>query len=97
MLTPCPSPSPSWNSNYAGFELLSFGSGRREQQRDGARDGGELLGVAVIVVGVGRDGGTFVLLYLPWDGGQSEEGGKKRWFNDLGTDFGPLYHAFNPR
>ena len=25
----------------------------------------------------------------PW------EEGKKRWFNDLGTDFGPLYHAFN--
>ena len=29
-----------------------------DRARDGARDGGELLGAAVIVVGVGRDGGT---------------------------------------
>ena len=35
-----------------------FGSDCREQQRDGARDGGELLGVAVIVVGVGIEGAT---------------------------------------
>ena len=33
-----------------------------------ARDGGELLGDAVIVVCVGIEGGTFVLLYLHWDG-----------------------------
>ena len=45
-----------------------FGSDWPEQQRDGARDGGELLWAADIVVRVGRDGGTFVLLYLPWYG-----------------------------
>ena len=47
-----------------------FGSDCRDKHcgdRDGVRDGGELLGVAEIVVRVGRDGGTFVLLYLPWD------------------------------
>ena len=43
-----------------------FGSDWPDQHRDGARDGGELLGVAEIVVRIGRDGGTFVLLYLPW-------------------------------
>ena len=58
-------------SEVPGFEVaragaFSFGSDWPEQQRDGARDGGELLGVAEIVVRVGRDGGTFVLLYLPW-------------------------------
>ena len=41
--------------------LRDFGSGWPDQHRgdrDGARDGGGLLGVAEIVVRVGRDGGT---------------------------------------
>ena len=43
--------------NYAGFELLRLGADG-DRARDGARDGGELLGAAEIVVRVGRDGGT---------------------------------------
>ena len=45
---------------------MRFGQGWREQHRDGDDERGEALGVAVIVVLVGIEGGTFVLLYLPW-------------------------------
>ena len=43
-----------------------FGQGCADQHRDGDDERGELLGVAVIVVCVGIEGGTFVLLYLHW-------------------------------
>ena len=43
-----------------------FGQGCADQHRDGDDERGEALGVAVIVVGVGIEGGTFVLLYLHW-------------------------------
>ena len=56
----------SGTQTCARSAAFSFGSEWRDQHRDGARDGGELLGVAEIVVRIGRDGGTFVLLYLPW-------------------------------
>ena len=45
---------------------LRFGQSCTEQHRDGDDERGEALGVAVIVVLVGIEGGTFVLLYLPW-------------------------------
>ena len=43
---------------------LRFGQGWREQHRDGDDERGEALGAAVIVVLVGIEGGTFVLLHL---------------------------------
>ena len=42
-----------------------FGQGWSDQHRDGDDERGEALGAAVIVVLVGIEGGTFVLLYLP--------------------------------
>ena len=44
---------------------MRFGQGWRDQHRDGDDERGEALGAAVIVVLVGIEGGTFVLLYLP--------------------------------
>ena len=49
------------NLNYARSGAFSFGSEWTDQQRDdrdGARDGGEVLGAAEIVVRAVRDGGT---------------------------------------
>ena len=68
-----------YNSVYGVYEVSKFrdlrlrsahpfGQGWADKHRDGDDERGELLGVDVIVVCVGIEGGTFVLLYLHWQG-----------------------------
>ena len=56
----------SRNLNCARSGDFSFGQRCKIVLSDGADGRGELLAAAKIVVLVGIEGGTFVLLYLPW-------------------------------
>ena len=54
-------------SSFPGFEVALW-AGMIRSTPDGDDERGEALAAAEIVVLVGIEGGTFVLLYLPWFG-----------------------------